>query len=47
MVVTFGLSWVVFHGFEMPAQEQIRALSLRREPRTPISEQGILVDRAK
>jgi hypothetical protein len=40
MVVTFGLSWVVFHGFEMPAQNQIRALSLRREPRTPSARRG-------
>jgi peptidoglycan/LPS O-acetylase OafA/YrhL len=32
MGITFGLSWVVFHGFEMPVQKRIRALALRREP---------------
>jgi peptidoglycan/LPS O-acetylase OafA/YrhL len=46
ILATFGLSWVVFHGFEMPAQKRIRALALPRESRAPISEQGILVDRA-
>ena len=30
MLITFGLSWVVFHGFEMPAQNRIRALVLPR-----------------
>jgi peptidoglycan/LPS O-acetylase OafA/YrhL len=47
MVVTFGLSWVVFHGFEMPAQNRIRALALRRETRVPVREQAVLVDRAE
>jgi peptidoglycan/LPS O-acetylase OafA/YrhL len=45
--VTFGLSWVVFHGFEMPAQKRVRALALARETRAPVREQGILVDRAE
>ena len=31
IAVTFGLSWIVFHGFEMPAQKRIRALALPRE----------------
>jgi peptidoglycan/LPS O-acetylase OafA/YrhL len=47
MVVTFGLSWVVFHGFEMPAQNRIRALALRRETRAPAREQAVLADRAE
>jgi peptidoglycan/LPS O-acetylase OafA/YrhL len=47
IVVTFGLSWVVFHGFEMPAQKRVRALALARETRAPVREQGILVDRAE
>jgi peptidoglycan/LPS O-acetylase OafA/YrhL len=47
IAVTFGLSWVVFHGFEMPAQRRIRALALPREARAPVREQGILVDRAE
>ncbi len=34
LVVTFALSWVVFHGFEMPAQKRIRALALPRETRS-------------
>jgi peptidoglycan/LPS O-acetylase OafA/YrhL len=46
ILATFGLSWVVFHGFEMPAQNRIRALALPRETRAPIPEQGILVNRA-
>ncbi len=45
--VTFGFSWVVFHGFEMPAQKRVRALALARETRAPVREQGILVDRAE
>jgi peptidoglycan/LPS O-acetylase OafA/YrhL len=44
--VTFGLSWVVFHGFEMPTQKRIRALALARETTAPVRDQGILVDRA-
>jgi peptidoglycan/LPS O-acetylase OafA/YrhL len=47
IAVTFGLSWVVFHGFEMPAQRRIRALALPREARAPVREQAILVDRAE
>jgi peptidoglycan/LPS O-acetylase OafA/YrhL len=46
ILATFGLSWVVFHGFEMPAQKRIRALALPRETRAPIPEQRILVNRA-
>jgi peptidoglycan/LPS O-acetylase OafA/YrhL len=46
ILATFGLSWVVFHGFEMPAQKRIRALALPRETRAPIPEQGILANRA-
>jgi peptidoglycan/LPS O-acetylase OafA/YrhL len=47
LVVTFGLSWVVFHGFEMPAQKRIRALALPRETRASVHEQGVLVERAE
>ena len=47
MAVTFGLSWVVFHGFEMPAQRRIRTVGLPRVPRAPVREQEILVDRAE
>jgi peptidoglycan/LPS O-acetylase OafA/YrhL len=47
LVVTFGLSWVVFHGFEMPAQKRIRALALPRERRASVQEQGVLVERAE
>ena len=47
LVVTFGLSWVVFHGFEMPAQKRIRALALPRETRASVREQGVLVERAQ
>jgi peptidoglycan/LPS O-acetylase OafA/YrhL len=36
MALTFGLSWIAFHGFEMPAQNRIRALALPRERRTAI-----------
>ena len=46
IVVTFAVSWAVFQGFEMPAQNRIRALALPRETRAPIREQGVLVDRA-
>jgi peptidoglycan/LPS O-acetylase OafA/YrhL len=35
IAVTFGVSWVVFHGFEMPAQKRIRALALPRETKAP------------
>jgi peptidoglycan/LPS O-acetylase OafA/YrhL len=45
--VTFGVSWVVFHGFEMPAQKRVRGLALARETRVPVREQAILVDRAE
>jgi peptidoglycan/LPS O-acetylase OafA/YrhL len=47
IVVTFALSWVVFHGFEMPAQRRIRALALPREKRAPVREPEILVNRAE
>lgn len=47
LVVTFGLSWLIFHGFEMPAQRRIRALALSRETITPIREEEIVVDRAE
>jgi peptidoglycan/LPS O-acetylase OafA/YrhL len=47
IVVTFALSWVVFHGFEMPAQRRIRALALPREKRAPVGEPEILVNRAE
>jgi peptidoglycan/LPS O-acetylase OafA/YrhL len=44
IAVTFGLSWVVFHGFEMPAQSRIRAIALPRGATAPSRELGILVD---
>jgi peptidoglycan/LPS O-acetylase OafA/YrhL len=47
LVVTFGLSWVVFHGFEMPAQKRIRALALPRETRASVHEQRVLIERAE
>lgn len=42
IAVTFGLSWIVFHRFEMPAQRRIRTLALR-PARAPIGEK--LVER--
>lgn len=36
MLITFGLSWVAFHGFEMPAQNRIRALLLPRQTGAPV-----------
>ena len=47
IAVTFGVSWVVFHGFEMPAQKRIRALALRREIRAPIRADTIPVERGE
>jgi peptidoglycan/LPS O-acetylase OafA/YrhL len=47
LVVTFGASWMVFHGFEMPAQRRIRALAFTRETTTPIRGQEILGDDAE
>jgi peptidoglycan/LPS O-acetylase OafA/YrhL len=47
LVVTFGLSWVVFHGFEMPAQKRIRGLALPRETRASVHEQRVLIERAE
>jgi peptidoglycan/LPS O-acetylase OafA/YrhL len=44
VVVTFGLSWAVFHGFEMPAQKRIRAIALQRARTAPAREERILVE---